>query len=98
MVNVTEADAKTLREMRLSHIAMVFQAFGLLPWRTVRENVGLGLELGGMPAPERLARWTINWPSWGFRIGPIARWVTCLAGCNNASGWRGPLLLTRRSC
>jgi len=56
MVNVTEADDKTLREMRLSHIAMVFQAFGLLPWRTVRENVGLGLELGGMSATARRAK------------------------------------------
>jgi ABC-type proline/glycine betaine transport system ATPase subunit len=33
-----------------NHVAMVFQQFGLLPWRTVRENVGLGLELAGMPA------------------------------------------------
>ncbi|APX88965.1 choline ABC transporter ATP-binding protein [Brevirhabdus pacifica] len=48
MTSVTHADRKTLRELRLSHIAMVFQQFGLLPWRSVRENVGLGLELGGM--------------------------------------------------
>ena len=48
MVSVTKADPDTLRRLRLSHIAMVFQAFGLLPWRTVRENVGLGLELAGL--------------------------------------------------
>jgi glycine betaine/proline transport system ATP-binding protein len=28
---------------------MVFQQFGLLPWRTVRDNVGFGLELRGEP-------------------------------------------------
>jgi glycine betaine/proline transport system ATP-binding protein len=32
---------------------MVFQQFGLLPWRTVAENVGLGLELRGEPPAER---------------------------------------------
>ena len=56
MVNVTTCDDKTLRHMRLSRIAMVFQQFGLLPWRTVRDNVGLGLELGGMPAADRRAK------------------------------------------
>jgi glycine betaine/proline transport system ATP-binding protein len=52
-VDVTNADGKTLRHMRLNRIAMVFQQFGLLPWRTVRDNVGLGLELGGLSAKER---------------------------------------------
>jgi NitT/TauT family transport system ATP-binding protein len=33
--------------------AMVFQEFGLLPWRTVQSNVELGLELKGVPAGER---------------------------------------------
>ena len=32
---------------------MVFQQFGLLPWRTVAENVGLGLELRGEPPAAR---------------------------------------------
>ena len=53
MVSVTNADPETLRKMRLSRIAMVFQQFGLLPWRTVRENVGLGLELAGMSVEAR---------------------------------------------
>jgi NitT/TauT family transport system ATP-binding protein len=33
--------------------AMVFQEFGLLPWRTVQNNVELGLELKGMPTNAR---------------------------------------------
>ncbi len=33
--------------------AMVFQEFGLLPWRTVHGNVELGLELKGVAAAER---------------------------------------------
>ncbi|WP_320177302.1 choline ABC transporter ATP-binding protein [Roseovarius pacificus] len=53
MVNVTTADAATLRRIRQNHVAMVFQQFGLLPWRSVRENVGLGLELAGLPRAER---------------------------------------------
>lgn len=35
--------------------AMVFQEFGLLPWRTVMGNVELGLELKGIGANERRA-------------------------------------------
>ena len=53
MIDVGAADAATLRSLRLSRVAMVFQQFGLLPWRTVRENVGLGLELAGLSKHER---------------------------------------------
>ena len=56
MTAVTGAAPKTLRALRLRDVAMVFQQFGLLPWRTVRDNVGLGLELGGMPAAARRKR------------------------------------------
>ncbi len=53
MINVAACDATTLRRLRMNHIAMVFQQFALLPWRTVEENVGLGLELRGMAKAER---------------------------------------------
>jgi len=36
--------------------AMVFQEFGLLPWRTVLANVELGLELKGVPVSIRRPR------------------------------------------
>jgi NitT/TauT family transport system ATP-binding protein len=36
--------------------AMVFQEFGLLPWRTVAANIELGLELKGVPAAQRAER------------------------------------------
>jgi len=51
-IDVAHCDARTLRDLRSNRIAMVFQQFGLLPWRTVRANVGLGLELRGMPRAE----------------------------------------------
>ena len=56
MVDVVSCDEPTLRRLRQKNVAMVFQQFGLLPWRTVEENVGLGLELAGMPEAERKER------------------------------------------
>jgi glycine betaine/proline transport system ATP-binding protein len=53
MVNIATIDAATLRAVRTESVAMVFQQFALLPWRTVRDNVGLGLELRGTPKAER---------------------------------------------
>jgi glycine betaine/proline transport system ATP-binding protein len=56
MVDVVSCDDKTLRHIRQTQVAMVFQQFALLPWRTVEENVGLGLELAGMADAERRER------------------------------------------
>jgi glycine betaine/proline transport system ATP-binding protein len=52
-VDITNADAGQLRQMRRECISMVFQQFGLLPWRNVLDNVAFGLELSGMPHAER---------------------------------------------
>jgi len=35
-------------------MAMIFQEYSLYPWRTVEENVMLGLELRGMNKPDRM--------------------------------------------
>lgn len=48
--------ASDLRRVRRECVSMVFQQFGLLPWRTVRDNVGLGLELAGMSKTARTKR------------------------------------------
>ena len=53
---IVSASQAELRRIRRESVAMVFQQFGLLPWRTVAENVGFGLELAGTPAPERKER------------------------------------------
>jgi glycine betaine/proline transport system ATP-binding protein len=52
IIDVATCTPDELRMLRTSRIAMVFQQFALLPWRTVRENVGFGLELRGMPKAE----------------------------------------------
>jgi glycine betaine/proline transport system ATP-binding protein len=49
-IDVARCNAVQLRRVRRCRVAMVFQQFGLLPWRTVRANVGFGLELRGEKA------------------------------------------------
>jgi glycine betaine/proline transport system ATP-binding protein len=53
---VGSASRDDLLKVRRECVAMVFQQFGLLPWRTVRENVGLGLELAGQSPETRRAK------------------------------------------
>ncbi len=53
VVDVAHCNTDQLRQLRRERVAMVFQQFGLLPWRSVRDNVGFGLELRGEPAARR---------------------------------------------
>ncbi len=99
MVDVTNADKPTLRRIRMHHVAMVFQQFGLLPWRTVRENVGLGLELAGMPKAEANARIDtqldlVGLTDWAERkVGELSGGMQQRVGLARAFATEAPILL-----
>lgn len=72
--DVTAMGLKELTEFRRTQVAMVFQHYGLLPHRTVLENVSFGLKLQGVKHKERekralqaiekvgLLKWTKHYP------------------------------------
>ena len=99
LVDVTNADAATLRRIRQNHVAMVFQQFGLLPWRTVRENVGLGLELAGMDKAEHTSRVDeqlelVNLSEWAERkVGELSGGMQQRVGLARAFATKAPILL-----
>ena len=99
MVSVTHAGPELLRKLRLSNIAMVFQQFGLLPWRTVRENVGLGLELAGQSPEQRLAKVDqqlalVNLSQWADRrVGELSGGMQQRVGLARAFVTEAPILL-----
>lgn len=99
MVSVTKADPATLRRLRATRVAMVFQQFGLLPWRTVRENVGLGLELAGIPPAQRRPRVDaqlelVNLAQWAERkVGDLSGGMQQRVGLARAFVTEAPILL-----
>lgn len=54
--DVLSMNTARLRELRRHRAAMVFQHFGLLPHRSVVDNVAYGLEIQGMDRAQRRAR------------------------------------------
>lgn len=99
MTSVTKASPADLRRLRLNTVSMVFQQFGLLPWRTVRENVGLGLELAGLSKAERAARVddqlrTVGLIDWADRIvGDLSGGMQQRVGLARAFATEAPILL-----
>jgi glycine betaine/proline transport system ATP-binding protein len=66
--DIVGASAEKLREVRRKKMSMVFQRFGLLPHRSVIDNVAFGLEIQKVPKEERYekARHSDHdrWPRW----------------------------------
>src|SRR5246127_2658633 len=53
VVDVATCNEEALRRLRRNRISMVFQQFALMPWLSVRDNVGFGLEVRGLAKGER---------------------------------------------
>ena len=51
--DVVKMKSETLRELRRNKLGMVFQNFGLIPHRSVLDNVAYGLEVRGIDKEER---------------------------------------------
>jgi glycine betaine/proline transport system ATP-binding protein len=99
MVDVAACPSAKLRDLRQSRVAMVFQQFGLLPWRTVAENVGFGLELAGQGTAQRAATVKrqlalVGLADWGDRkVGELSGGMQQRVGLARAFATDAPILL-----
>ena len=97
--DITRPNERELRELRRTHVSMVFQHFGLLPHRQVIDNVAYGLEVRGVeqegaPGQGRGDR-RAGRPH-GLRERPTP--TSSPAACSSASAWPARWPTTRRCC
>lgn len=98
-VNPYTATPKALRDFRMHTVSMVFQQFALLPWRTVADNVGFGLELAGVPDAEHKARVAeqlelVNLTKWANRkVNELSGGMQQRVGLARAFATGAPILL-----
>ncbi len=97
--NVQGCSAPDLRKVRRECVSMVFQQFGLLPWRSVRDNVALALELAKVPRDERLERADrqlalVGLSDWADRkVGELSGGMQQRVGLARAFVTEAPILL-----
>ncbi|QCL94456.1 choline ABC transporter ATP-binding protein [Agrobacterium tumefaciens] len=98
-VDPYRSTAKALRDLRMHTVSMVFQQFGLLPWRNVADNVGFGLELSGVPEAERKRMVAeqlelVNLSAWADRkVGELSGGMQQRVGLARAFATGAPILL-----
>ncbi|MEM8749857.1 MAG: choline ABC transporter ATP-binding protein [Pseudomonadota bacterium] len=98
-INPQSCSTKDLRYLRQQRVAMVFQQFGLLPWRTVRDNVGFGLEIAGVEQTERQRRIDeqlelVGLADWGDRkVNELSGGMQQRVGLARAFATDAPILL-----
>ncbi|MGB7240959.1 MAG: choline ABC transporter ATP-binding protein [Sulfitobacter sp.] len=97
--DVSGSSVSDLRRVRRECVSMVFQQFGLLPWRSVRENVALGLELANVPKTERYKRADlqlelVGLTDWADRkLGELSGGMQQRVGLARAFATDAPILL-----
>jgi len=97
--NPYKCSPQQLRDLRMHAVSMVFQQFALLPWRTVAENVGFGLELSGVPEAERKKRVgeqleLVNLSKWaGRKVQELSGGMQQRVGLARAFATGAPILL-----
>ncbi|KKC32428.1 choline ABC transporter ATP-binding protein [Devosia psychrophila] len=98
-VNPAACSRDELLQLRRKSVAMVFQQFGLLPWRTVLDNVGLGLELDGLSKLQRNAKVRsqlelVGLSDWADRnVGQLSGGMQQRVGLARAFATEAPILL-----